>query len=487
MDKIKKPDFKKINETTWEISTDYKKGMNVPARIIATKKLLDKMDLQVFDQITNVATLPGAVNYVIAMPDSHFGYGFPVGGVAAMDLKEGVISPGGLGFDLNCGMRLLTTNLTLKEVKPKIKELVHCLYKLVPPGVGARTPLRLSNSQIDEISVKGVKWCVENGYGWKNDEKKIEEHGAISGALPEKISDKAKSRGRNQLGTLGSGNHYLEVQFVSAGQIYNEESAKAFGIHDKDQICIMVHCGSRGYGHQIATDYLKLFDKVMPKYGIKLPDRELSCAPFQSQEGQDYYGAMVGAANFAFSNRQLITHNIREAFKQVFKQDAEKFGIDIIYDVAHNIGKIEKYKVDGKLRELLIHRKGATRSFGPGNKELWGNYKTFGQPVIVGGSMETGSFLLTGTKKAEEETFGSTLHGSGRTMSRMQAKKQVRGDKLQKEMEERGIYVKSASMAGLAEEAGLAYKPISEVIEAVEKAGINRAVCLLKPLGNIKG
>lgn len=487
MDTIKKPDFKKINDTTWEIPKTYKEGMRVPARIISTKKLLDGMDLQVFDQITNVATLPGAVNYVIAMPDAHFGYGFPVGGVAAMDLKEGVISPGGLGFDLNCGMRLLTTNLTIKDVKPKIKDLVDCLYKLVPPGVGARTPLKLSNSQIDEIAVKGVKWCVENGYGWKNDEKKIEEHGAIDGALPDKISDKAKSRGRNQLGTLGSGNHYLEVQFVSAGQIYNEEAAKAFGIHDKDQICIMVHCGSRGFGHQIATDYLKLFDNVMPKYGIKLPDRELSCAPFQSQEGQDYYGAMVGAANFAFSNRQLITYKIREAFKQVFKQDAEKFEIDIIYDVSHNIGKIEKYKVDGKLKELLIHRKGATRSFGPGNEELWGSYKTFGQPVIVGGSMETGSFLLTGTKKAEEETFGSTLHGSGRTMSRTQAKREIRGDKLQKEMEARGIYVKTASMSGLAEEAGLAYKPISDVIEAVEKAGINRAVCMLKPLGNVKG
>src|SRR3989344_995768 len=351
MDKIKKPDFKKINETTWEISTDYKEGMNVPARIIATKKLLDEMDLQVFEQITNVATLPGTVNYVIAMPDAHFGYGFPVGGVAAMDLKEGVISPGGLGFDLNCGMRILTTNLKLGEVKPKIKE-----------------------------------------------------HGAIAGGDGSKISEKAKERGRSQLGTLGSGNHYLEVQFVSSGQIYDEKIASAFGVHDKDQICIMVHCGSRGFGHQIATDYLKLFDTAMQKHNIKIPDRELSCAPYQSEEGQDYYKAMIGAANFAFANRQLITYNMREGFKRVFHKPAEDMEMHIVYDVAHNIGKIEKYKVDGKMRRLLIHRKGATRAFGPGNEELWDVYKKFGQPVIVGGSMETGSYLLTGTKKAEEET-----------------------------------------------------------------------------------
>ena len=480
-------EIKQINEVTWEIPTTFKKGMLVPARIIATRKLLEQMDKGVFEQITNVATLPGIVGYAIAMPDAHFGYGFPVGGVAAMDLKEGVISPGGLGFDLNCGMRILTTNLKLGEVKPKIKELVNELYKLVPPGVGARANLRVTNEQLDELSVKGVKWCHENGYAWKEDMQKIEEHGAIAGGDGSKISEKAKERGRSQLGTLGSGNHYLEVQFVSSGQIYDEKIASAFGVHDKDQICIMVHCGSRGFGHQIATDYLKLFDAAMQKYNIKIPDRELSCAPFQSEEGQDYYKAMIGAANFAFANRQLITYNMREAFKRVFHKTPEEMEMHIVYDVAHNIGKIEKYKVDGKLRKLLIHRKGATRAFGPGNEELWDAYKKFGQPVIVGGSMETGSYLLTGTKKAEEETFGSTLHGSGRTMSRTQAKKMVRGDKLQKDMEERGIYVKAASFSGLAEESGMSYKDIHEVIKSVEDAGISKAVCSLKPLGNVKG
>ena len=480
-------EIKQINEVTWEIPVSYKKGMNVPARIIATRKLLEQMDKGVFEQITNVATLPGIVGYAIAMPDAHFGYGFPVGGVAAMDLKEGVISPGGLGFDLNCGMRILTTNLKLNDVKPKIKELVNELYKLVPPGVGARASLRVTNEQLDELSVKGVKWCHENGYAWKEDMQKIEEHGAIPGGDGSKISEKAKERGRCQLGTLGSGNHYLEVQFVSAGQIYDEKIASAFGVNDKDQICIMVHCGSRGFGHQIATDYLKLFDTAMQKHNIKIPDRELSCAPYQSEEGQDYYKAMIGAANFAFANRQLITYNMREAFKRVFHKTPEEMEMHIVYDVAHNIGKIEKYKVDGKSRRLLIHRKGATRAFGPGNEELWDVYKKFGQPVIVGGSMETGSYLLTGTKKSEEETFGSTLHGSGRTMSRTQAKRMVRGDKLQKDMEARGIYVKAASFSGLAEESGMSYKDINEVIKSVEEAGISKVVCSLKPLGNIKG
>jgi tRNA-splicing ligase RtcB (3'-phosphate/5'-hydroxy nucleic acid ligase) len=479
--------IKEIDETTWEIPTSFKEGMNVPARIIATKKLFKQMDSQVFDQITNVAMLPGIVKHAIAMPDSHFGYGFPVGGVAAMDVEEGVISPGGLGFDLNCGMRLLTTNLTIKDVKPKIKDLVHTLFKLVPPGVGAKSPLRVNDSQLKEISEEGVKWCIENSYGWKEDLSKIEEHGCIKGADFSKISQKAKDRGRNQLGTLGSGNHYLEVQFITSDQVFEEKVANAFGIYGKDQICIMVHCGSRGFGHQIATDYLKIFDKVMRAHNISIPDRELSCAPLKSNEGQDYYKAMVGAANFAFSNRQLITHNIREAFKKVFRQDPEKLEMNIIYDVAHNIGKIEKYKVNGKIKELLIHRKGATRSFGPGNEELWGTYKKYGQPVIVGGSMETGSYLLTGTKKAEEETFGSTLHGSGRTMSRTKARKLVRGDKLQKDMEKRGIYVKATSMSGLAEESGISYKPIADVIESVERAGISKAVCSLKPLGNVKG
>nr|MBI4156137.1 RtcB family protein [Candidatus Woesearchaeota archaeon] len=387
----------------------------------------------------------------------------------------------------NCGMKILRTNLTIKDVKPKIKEIVHELFDSVPTGVGASSKLKLTDSEIDELSRYGVKWCVDNGYGWKNDDKKIEEHGYIKWADPSKVSQEARNRGRKQVGTLGSGNHYLEVQFTKPEFIFDEKIANGFGINGNDQILIMVHCGSRGFGHQIATDYLKIFDKAMKKYNITIPDRELSCAPLNTKEGQDYVGAMTCAANYAFANRQMIIHNVREAFSKVFKQSAEDMEMEIIYDVAHNIAKIEKYKVDGRLKELLIHRKGATRSFGPGNEELWGNYSKYGQPVIVGGSMETGSYLLVGTKKAEETTFGSTLHGSGRTMSRTKAKGMVRGDKLQRDMEERGIYVKAASMPGLAEEAGLAYKDINEVVKSVELAGISKPVVKLSPLGNIKG
>ena len=478
-------ELKQVNDVTWEIPASYKKGMIVPARIIATKKLLDAMDEGVFEQITNVACLPGIIGYAIAMPDAHFGYGFPVGGVSALDLKEGVISPGGIGFDIDCGMRLIKTNLTLKDVKPKIKELVDALYKLVPPGVGGEANVKLSNSQMDELAVKGVKWCVENGYGWEDDCNKIEEHGSVKGADPAKVSERARARGRRQVGTLGSGNHYLEIQKVES--IFDEKTAKAFGVDDKEQVMIMIHSGSRGYGHQIATDYLKEFEKAMQKYKINVLDRELSCAPFNSEEGQSYYKAMICSANFAFANRQMITHKIREGFSKVLNKSPEEMEMGIVYDVAHNIAKIENYRVDGKVREVLIHRKGATRAFGPGNNELWGEYKKYGQPVIVGGSMETGSYLLVGTKRAEEETFGSTLHGAGRTMSRNQAKQMVRGEQLQKDMEKKGIYVKAASMSGLAEEAGLAYKPVTDVIEAVESAGISKAVAAFKPIGNIKG
>ena len=477
----------KISDWIWEIPKTEKEGMQVPARIYASNTLLENMDKGVFEQITNVACLPGIQKYALCMPDGHWGYGFPIGGVAAFSIEDGVISPGGIGFDINCGMRLITTNLKIDEVKPRLRELINVLFRSVPAGVGAKGILKVSVSEFKEVMKRGVDWCIENGYGWPQDRERIEENGCIPGADPSKISEKAISRGINQLGTLGSGNHYLEIQLVTAENIFDEKVAKVFGIREKDQIVIMVHCGSRGFGHQIATDYLRVFDNAMKKYGMTVRDRELACAPFKSPEGSDYYKAMVCAANSAFVNRQVIAHRIRESFSKVFDTNAEKLGIEIVYDVAHNIAKIEKYKVNGKEKELLIHRKGSTRSFGPGRRELPEIYRGVGQPVIVGGSMQTGSYLLVGTEKAMEETFGSTMHGSGRTMSRRAAKKKVRGDQLLKTMEKEGIIVKAVSMSGLAEEAGIAYKDISEVVETMDVLGISKKVVRLKPIGNIKG
>jgi tRNA-splicing ligase RtcB len=478
-------EIKRISPVLWEIPKSYKKGMRVPARIYATKQLLDSMDEGVFEQVSNVACLPGIQKYAICMPDGHWGYGFPIGGVAAFDMENGIISPGGIGFDINCGMRLVKTNLTLEEIKPKLKELVDLLFKIVPTGVGATGFVELNNSQFDEVMVKGAQWCVEHGYGWKEDIERIEEHGAIKGADPSKVSKKARERGIDQLGTLGSGNHYLEIQVVD--KIFDHNSAKAFGIENEGQIVVMVHCGSRGFGHQIATDYLKIFLDAMKKYGIPLLDRELACAPIDSPEGRNYYSAMLCAANMAFANRQVILHRIREAFERIFKKSPEELEMHLIYDVAHNIAKAETYDIDGKKKKLLVHRKGSTRSFGPGENELADIYRDIGQPVIIGGSMETGSYLLVGTKRAMEETFGSTCHGSGRTMSRRKAKKTINYNQLIKQMEQHGIYVRSASKSGLVEEAGLAYKNISDVIESVDRAGISRKVAALRPIGNIKG
>ena len=480
-------DIKRISDVVWEIPTSFKKGMLVPARIYATKKLLNEMDDGVFNQVTNVACLPGIQKYAFCMPDGHWGYGFPIGGVAAFDSETGVISPGGIGFDINCGRRLVTTNLTFKEVQPKLRELVDTMFKTVPSGVGSRGFVDANKSQFKEIMTYGSKWCVENDYGWKEDLERTEGYGRIDWAEPEKVSQKAIDRGMNQLGTLGSGNHYLEIQIVKAENIFDEELAKKFGIITPEQVVVMVHCGSRGFGHQIGTDYLRIFENVMKKYNIEVYDRELACAPFQSNEGQDYYKAMACAANMAFANRQVILHRIREGFKKVFSTDPEKLEMHMVYDVAHNIAKLEEHMVDGHRKKLVVHRKGSTRAFPPHHPELAPIFKETGQPVIIGGSMETGSFLLVGTQKAMDETFGSTAHGSGRTMSRAAAKRQVRGDQLQKDMEKRGIYVRATSMPGLAEEAGMAYKNINDVIAAVAEAGISKPVVGLKPIGNVKG
>jgi tRNA-splicing ligase RtcB (3'-phosphate/5'-hydroxy nucleic acid ligase) len=381
----------------------------------------------------------------------------------------------------------MTTNLTAAEVKPKIKELVDALYKAVPAGVGCKGFVKITKDEFRKVMKDGAQWCLANGYATEHDIKHMEDEGKIKWADPEKVSEKAIKRGFDQIGTLGSGNHYLEIQEVREGNIFDEEAAKAFGITGPGQIVVMVHCGSRGMGHQVGTDYLRTFLDVMPKYGIEILDKELACAPFNSPEGQDYFKAMACAANMAFANRQVITHQIRKTFAQVFGKTAEEMQINLVYDVAHNIAKMEEYEIDGVKKKLLVHRKGSTRAFGPKHAEdLPEDYKKIGQPVILGGSMETGSYLLVGTDGADE-TFGSTAHGSGRTMSRSQAKREVRGDELQKDMEKRGIYVHGVTNAGLAEEAGKAYKDIEVVVDSLEAAGITRRVVALKPIGNVKG
>jgi tRNA-splicing ligase RtcB len=479
--------LERISETAWELPVSYKEGMRVPARIYGTEKLVQEMDGAVFDQVTNVATLPGITKYSLCMPDGHFGYGFPIGGVAAMDTEEGVISPGGIGFDINCGMRLVTTNLTYDEVKPHIKTLVDKLYERVPAGVGSTGFVKISKKEFRKVVEQGARWFVQNGYGWEEDLELTEESGCIEGADSSKISEKAIDRGYNQIGTLGSGNHYLEIQVVHRENILDEDLARHFGITIPDQVVVMFHCGSRGFGHQVATDYLQVFLKVMEsKYGIKILDRELASAPFDSPEGKDYFSAMKGAINMSFANRQVILHRIREVFSDVFGRSPEDLGMHMVYDVAHNTAKLERHLVNGHMKTLLVHRKGATRAFGPGMEGLPERYKPIGQPVIIGGSMETGSYLLVGTSGGNQ-TFFSTAHGSGRTMSRTKARRLWHGKKLQKEMEERGIYVRTASWPGLAEEAGDAYKNIDDVILATELAGISKRVVRFIPIGNVKG
>lgn len=477
----------KISETIWEIPKTFKTGMRVPARIYATEKLLRDFDEGVFEQITNVAALPGILKYAYCMPDGHWGYGFPIGGVAAMDLNDGVISPGGIGFDVNCGMRLILTNLTYDDVKPRLETLVNKLFERVPSGVGCTGFIKISQAELGRVAEEGARWCVKEGYGWQEDLERTEEGGCIAGADSSKVSYKAIERGHKQIGTLGSGNHYLEIQVAKPENIFDAELAKAFGITIPNQVAVMFHCGSRGFGHQVASDYLQVFLKVMEKkYGIKTLDRELASAPFKSQEGQDYFAAMKCAINISFANRQVIAHRIREVFSEVFGKSPHELGMHQVYDVAHNTAKLENHFIDGKEERVLVHRKGSTRAFGPGMPGLPEIYKKSGQPVIIGGSMDTGSYLLAGVKTAEQ-TFFSSAHGSGRTMSRTQARRKFFGKRLQEELRQRGIYVRSASYPGLAEEAGPAYKNIDEVVLATESAGLSSRVVRFTPIGNVKG
>jgi tRNA-splicing ligase RtcB len=476
-----------VGPCTWEIPVSEKAGMLVPARIYASERLLEAMDEGVFEQVTNVACLPGIVRASLCMPDGHWGYGFPIGGVAAFRADSGVISPGGIGFDINCGMRLLRTTLTEAEVRPRLRELIDALFRAVPSGVGARGLVRLGEDEFREVMLEGSRWCVRHGYGWADDLEATEGRGCLPGADPSQVSARAMARGRDQLGTLGSGNHYLEVQVVPADGLHDPEVGRAFGLTGPGQVLVMLHCGSRGFGHQIGTDYLRRFDQAMHGYGITVRDRELACAPFRSVEGQAYFGAMTAAANTAFANRQVITHRVREVMSRVFGRDARDLGLTVVYDVCHNTAKLERHAVDGEALELVVHRKGATRSFGPGAADVPEAYRHVGQPVIIGGSMETGSALLVGTAHAMEETFGSTAHGAGRTMSRAKAKRQVWGETLIADMARRGIVVRAASKSGVAEEAGFAYKDLDEVVDVVDRLGLSRKVASLRPIGNIKG
>ncbi|MEZ5359158.1 MAG: RtcB family protein [Candidatus Zixiibacteriota bacterium] len=480
-------DMHKIADNIWEIPVGAKPGMRVPARILSSDTLIGGIDDGVIDQITNVACLPGIQKYALCMPDAHLGYGFPIGGVAAFDADEGVISPGGIGFDINCGMRLITTDLHADDVRKKLPELMSELYRSVPSGVGTKGKVRLNRKEFRKLLAEGSNWCIDNGFATEDDVSHTETKGLVEGADCDAISDKAYNRGIDQVGTLGSGNHYLEIEFADDDGIKNPDVARQFGIKDAGQVVISIHCGSRGFGHQVATDYLRVFNQNARANGMNMKDRELAAAPITSADGQAYFSAMACAANSAFVNRQVITHFIRKAFAKVFQCRWESLGLNTVYDVAHNIARFEEYDIDGVRKRVLVHRKGATRSFGPKNIDIPEKYREIGQPVIVGGSMETGSALFVGTTEAEADYFGSTLHGSGRVMSRSKAKKQIRGDQLLSDMEKKGILVKTGHLGGLAEEAGFAYKNIDDVSHAVDAIGISRLVAHFRPLGNIKG
>ena len=476
--------LKRIDKIRWEIPK-FDKRMRVPGRVYADDQLIEKMKQdRTLEQAANVAMLPGIYKYSIVMPDGHQGYGFPIGGVAAFDVKEGVISPGGVGYDINCGVRLIRTNLTEKEVRPRIKELVDTLFKNVPSGLGSKGRVRLHWTQLDDVLADGAKWAVENGYGWKEDLEHLEEGGRMKGADPSAVSQRAKQRGAPQLGSLGSGNHFLEVQVVD--KIYDEEIAKAYGLFE-GQVVVMVHTGSRGLGHQVASDYLRIMEKANRKYGIPWPDRELVSVPFESEEGQRYFSAMKAAANFAWANRQMITHWVRESFEEVFKRKAEDMEMHVVYDVAHNIAKVEEHEVDGRKVRVVVHRKGATRAFPAGHPDVPRAYRDVGQPVLIPGSMGTASYVLAGAEGSMRETFGSSCHGAGRLLSRKAATKQYRGDRLRNELLQRGIYVRAASLRVVAEEAPGAYKSVDNVVSVVHQAGIAKLVARMRPMGVAKG
>jgi tRNA-splicing ligase RtcB len=475
-----------VADNIWEIPKSYRDDMRVPARIFASQELMAKMktDRTLF-QAANVATLPGIIRAAFVMPDAHEGYGFPIGGVAAVDSEEGVISPGGVGYDINCGVRLVRTNLMKADVRPLLPQLLDMLFRLVPSGVGSEGQLRVTHSELANVTAGGVEWAVTKGYGWDADVRHAEEGGKLSWAKPDKVSPTALKRGAGQLGTLGSGNHFMEIE--TANSIYDEEAARAMGIVRKDQILVLIHTGSRGFGHQVCSDYLRVMEVLMPKVGIHLPDRELAAGPVKAKETEDYLGAMACAANFAWVNRQMITHWVREAFEKVFKTDAEKLDMHVIYDVAHNIVKLEEHDIEGVRRKVYIHRKGATRAFPPGSPYIPEEYRTMGQPVLIPGSMGTASWVLKGTKKGMEMSFGTAAHGAGRFMSRAAAKRAYGYQELLSSLQGKGILVRAASRETVTEEAPGAYKDVDDVVEVTHAVGLAEKVVRLTPIGVVKG
>ncbi len=480
-----KSDFQRVGKYIWELSKDFRDDMRVPARMFGDVELFDAAFRdRTVGQLINTATLPGIVKYAMAMPDFHQGYGFPIGGVAAMRVDTGVISPGGVGYDINCGVRLLGTYLEQEEIAPYLWDLTAALYRACPSGVGGKGRVRVSERELNELVTQGAKWAQKRGLARQEDLAHTEEQGCLAGADPSQVSARAKERGRPQVGSLGAGNHFLEIDVVE--EVYDPEAAEVFGLW-KGQVVVQIHCGSRGFGHQVCDDYVRKLQPVVEKYGIQLPDRELVCAPINSPEGRAYYGAMACAVNYAFVNRQVLVTGVREAFEQVLAGKVKDLDLFQVYGVTHNIAKFEEHEVDGKRMKLCIHRKGATRAFPPGHQGVPEDYRDVGQPVLVPGSMGTASYVLVGTQKAMELTFGSTCHGAGRVMSRREARKQVQGSELRKKLERQGIVVRAGSNKGLAEEAPAAYKDVSRVVEVVHGVGIARKVTRLRPLAVIKG
>ena len=473
-------DINKIDDNIYEVPIGYRPGMRVPGRIFVSAALREMVEPGTIDQVANVATLPGIVKYSMAMPDAHLGYGFPIGGVAAFREDGGIISPGGVGFDINCGVRLLRTDLDSKLVQPLINTLIDALFEAIPSGLGATGRLKASDQQLTEAFTSGSKWAVEQGYGVEADVTHCEENGQMEGADPAQVSAKARKRGRPQLGTLGSGNHFLEIQRVE--EIFDEEKAKQFGLF-KGQITIMIHCGSRGAGHQICTDHLEVLNQAVKKYNIEIPDKQLACAPLGSPEAERYFGGMVCAANYAWANRHIIAHWTREVFERYFPEAS----LDLVYDVAHNVAKIEEHDVDGQRMRLYVHRKGATRAFGPSRREVPATYRSVGQPVLIPGSMGTASYVLCGNDNALNVSFGSACHGAGRVMSRSRATRLFNGKDVKAALNLQGIVVKATSPAMLAEEAPQVYKPSGDVVDVVHNLRIATKVAKLVPIGVSKG
>lgn len=481
---IIKDEIKKVRDNVYEIPGSYNKSMRASGRFYIADEYIDDLEEGAIEQIVNVACLPGVQRYAIGLPDIHFGYGFPIGGVAAFSIRNGVVSPGGVGFDINCGVRLIKSNLALEDIEDSLDELTEKLFENIPSGVGSKGKIRLKENEINNVLDYGAEWAVDNGYGWAEDLEVLEENGKMEDADSSIVSDKAKKRGIPQLGSLGSGNHFLEIQIVD--EIYDEEVAEVFGL-EKGMIVVMVHTGSRGCGHQVCSDYLRIMDKAYKNYKINIADRQLACAPLDSKEAHNYIKAMSAAANYAWANRQMITHWIRETFEEVLGKSSKKMEMSILYDVAHNIAKLETHKIYNREEEVIVHRKGATRAFGPGREEVPEKYRDVGQPVLIPGTMGTASYVLYGSETAMEETFGSTAHGAGRILSRSRAKKDYDADEITDDLASKGIKVKASSKHVIEEEAPGAYKDVDSVVRVSDSTGIAKLVAKVKPLSVCKG